>query len=63
MATHRAKAKQLLINYFSVFAYKMKLELDNDNRAEIEDIVDEIVLAVIEEISLQKYAKNEDFVQ
>ena len=46
---HRIEAKKLLLNYFKAVAEKAGMKWDPDYTAEVEDIVDHIVDAAVEE--------------
>lgn len=47
-------AKKLLVHYFEVLFEKQGVRFDSDNRAEIEDIVDNIVWGILEELREQE---------
>lgn len=50
MEKPRNRAKRLLVHYFQQIFEKTHLYWDRDNINEIEDIVDEIIWATLEEI-------------
>lgn len=50
---NRNRAKQLLVHYFTLTAKESGAHWDSDNNAEIEDAVDCIIDAAVEEVKEQ----------
>jgi uncharacterized protein YggL (DUF469 family) len=58
MESPRSRAKRLLVHYFQQIFQKAKLYWDGDNISEIEEIVDNIIDATIEQIEYNEARRH-----